>query len=127
MTETTPRPSKKTDYCIVLNGPSVEKGWRDCIAQVRNAMVEAWERLTEAPAERSERQYQLAGELAARTLDGKRLPQWQYKISDAGRLRYLVDDAPVVDNRGRRQFAGRVIVVAADPGHPGDTDKRRRR
>lgn len=124
---TVPRPQKKAEYLIFFDGPRVEKGWNDCISQVPNAMADAWDQLTTDPLHRSDRQYQLQGSLATKTIDGTPLPQWQYKVSDGGRIRYLVDDSPVLDGRGRPKAAGRVVVVDASPGHPKDTEKRKGR
>lgn len=121
------RPAKKNDYLIFLDGYGVEKGWRECVSQLANAMADAWDRLTTEPGVETERQYQLSGDLAEKTVDGTKLPQWQYKISDGGRIRYVIDATPVKNDRGRVQNAGRVIVVDASPGHPKDTEKRRGR
>ncbi|MDD2859104.1 MAG: hypothetical protein PHU75_10575 [Candidatus Nanopelagicales bacterium] len=116
------RPLKRHEYVIVFQGTGVQKGWDDCVAAVRNAMVEAWEQLTLAPLEESQRQYQLRGSAATVNYQGVALPQWQYKISDGGRLLYLVDSAPVM-KRGKQVHAGTVIVVEASPGHPKATER----
>lgn len=118
-----PRPRKSTDFQVCFQGSSVEKNWNDCVAAARNAMGSAWDALTASPASENGRQYQLRGDDATRQYQGQALPQWEYKITDGGRLIYLIDSAPVLDNKGRQLFAGRVIVVEASPGHPKWTEK----
>lgn len=113
-----PRPHKNSDYRILTMGPGVEKGWRDCVAAARSAMSDAWDQLTEAPTEQAPRQYQLRGDDAYANYQGARLPQWEYKITNGGRLIYLVDDSPVLDAAGRKRFAGTVYIVEASAKHP---------
>ena len=107
---------------MVYQGVAVEKGWKDCLAVARNATVEAWEALTLAPLDGSQRQYQLRGDEATVTHQGVSLPQWEYKITDGGRILYLVDERPVLKN-GKAQWAGTVIIIEASPGHPKRTEK----
>jgi len=53
----------------------------------------------------------LKRELAAVTFRGRRLDQWQYEVTGAGRIWYLVDE------EGRTCW-----ITFASPGHPGATD-----
>ena len=58
------RPLRKVEYEIVHISRQAEKGWRDALATHRNAVVEAWERLTTEPTrEDGERVYRLKGAL----------------------------------------------------------------
>lgn len=57
------------------------------------------------------RQHQLKGSLATGEFDGRSLPRWQYEVTGAGRIWYLVD--------GERRT---VWVQAASTGHPKATD-----
>jgi len=49
----------------------------------------------------------LKGDLASVTHKGKVLPQWQYEVTGAGRIWYLVDEATRT-----------LWLVAATSGHP---------
>ncbi|MHB0928330.1 MAG: hypothetical protein ACYC3W_05320 [Candidatus Nanopelagicales bacterium] len=118
-----PRPLKSAEFQILFQGKSVVADWTDCLASAHNAMVDAWDALTASPDEESARQYQLRGDEAYRDHQGKRLPQWEYKFSDGGRILYLLDAEPVRNAKGRQTYAGRVIVVEASPGHPKHTER----
>jgi hypothetical protein len=118
-----PRPSKRSDHQIVFAGAGVEREWSDCLAVARNAVCDAWYALTIDPLAVTPRQYRLRGAEATKTYQGLTLQQWEYKITDGGRLLYLVDPAPVLDSRGKQLFAGRVILLLASPGHPKHTEK----
>jgi hypothetical protein len=50
--------------------------------------------------------------LASKAHDGKVLEQWQYEITGAGRVWFLIDEA----NR-------RVLLVEVTLGHPSKTDR----
>jgi hypothetical protein len=120
-----PRPLRRTEYAIFFISRSAEKGWPDSLAIARNAVVDAWERLTTEPAEETERQYRLKGDLATGTYQGRSYERWQYKLTDGGRLWYYVE--PPAGPR----VPGRVLVVEVSPGHPKQsqrvTGRRRRR
>jgi hypothetical protein len=118
-----PRPHKISDFLIVFQGMSVQKQWQDCLAVARNATTDAWDALTVAPDRLSPRHVQLRGDLAFRTHQGTALPQWEYKISDGGRLIYLINNDPVTNARGKQTHAGTVILIDASPGHPKHTEK----
>jgi hypothetical protein len=118
-----PRPSKRSDYQIVFAGAGVEREWANCLAAARNAVCDAWDALTSDPLMVTPRQYQLRGSEATKTYQGATLPQWEYKITDGGRLLYLVDSEPVLNTRGKPLFAGRVVLLLASPGHPKHTEK----
>jgi hypothetical protein len=87
------------------------KGWSAIKAQSRSNLTRAWDELTADPRRVDQRQHQLKGSLATGTLDGRALEQWQYEVTGAGRLRYLVDDE-----------THEVWIVSASPGHPRDTE-----
>jgi hypothetical protein len=71
-------------------------------------------RLTADPRRRinPDRHHRLRGELASKLHDGKSLEQWQYEITGAGRVWFLIDD----DKH-------RVWFVEVALGHPSKTDK----
>lgn len=108
---------------MVFAGTGVEREWSDCLAVARNAVCDAWDALTADPLAVTPRQYRLRGAEATKTYQGAALPQWEYKITNGGRLLYLVDARPVLDVRGKPLFAGRVVLLLAVPGHPKHTEK----
>ena len=86
-------------------------GWEQiCTAAAANASV-AWEKLTDDPRARSERQHPLRGDLGAREVSGRTMEQWQYEVTAGGRLWYCIDD----DRRT-------VWIMDAMVGHPKATD-----
>lgn len=86
-------------------------GWEQvCAAAPANARV-AWERLTNDPRTRTERQHPLKGVLGTREVSGQALEQWQYEVTAGGRLWYCIDD----DRRT-------VWLMEAMVGHPKVTE-----
>lgn len=71
----------------------------------------AWERLTEDPSARSERQHPLRGSLGTREVSGQTMEQRQYEVTAGGRLWYCIDD----DRRT-------VWLMDAMVGHPKATE-----
>lgn len=114
-----PRPHKRAEYLLVFITRQAEKGWRDCLATARNATVDAWDRLTTAPTVEDERLYRLKADYATGMHDGRTFERYQYKITDAGRLWYFVEET-----KGAKT-AGRVLLERCEPGHPKETEKRR--
>lgn len=112
-----PRPLKRAEFELVFITSEAQKGWTDCLAAARNAMVEAWEHLTRTPEMRSARLYPLKGDLRYGSYRGQTYERFQYKFSDAGRLWYFVEHAP----KGSRT-AGRVLLERCMPGHPKETE-----
>lgn len=117
------RPHRKDEYLPFFKDLAAAKGWEQCRAQLQNAATEAWDQLVKHPKEHSDRQYRLRGDFASGQLDGEWYEQWQYKVSDAARIRYLVDDRPVLNSSRKPVAAGRIVIVEASPGHPKDTEK----
>jgi hypothetical protein len=115
------RPLKRSEYEIVFITRDAEKGWTDCLATVRNAVVEAWEQLTLEPLHESPRQYKLREDYATGTYQGVTYDRWQYKLSNGGRIWYFVD------TKTKTKFTGRVMLERVEPGHPKQTDGRQRR
>lgn len=87
------------------------KGWEQiCTAAPANARV-AWERITGDPRQRDNRQHPLKGSLAERTVNGRRMRQWQYEVTAGGRIWYCIDDAAMT-----------VWMTDAHVGHPKATE-----
>lgn len=59
-----------------------------------------------------DRQHRLRGDLATHRHNGQDLEQWEYEVTSAGRVRYVLDD------RTRT-----VWLIYASPRHPKDTDR----
>lgn len=121
------RPSKTTEFTLVISGSRVRRGWDECVRAANNNMAQAWDQLTRTPKAVSDRQTQLKGVMSHRTYQGRELEQWQYEFSSGGRLIYLIDPTPVLNSRGKQQSAGTVIVVEASVGHPKRTERVRGR
>lgn len=113
------RPLKRVEYEIVFITRQAEKGWQDCRAVALNALVHAWERLTTAPTHEDSRLYRLKADYATREYEGRTYDRYQYKITDGGRLWYLVRPAP----KGAK-IAGQVLLERCEPGHPKETERR---
>jgi len=112
------RPLRKVDYEIVHISRQAEKGWRDALATHRNAVVEAWERLTTEPTrEDGERVYRLKGDLGQATYRGNTYARYQYKIPGGGRIWYFVEPS----REKKAKIAGRVLIEDAHTAHPNET------
>ena len=114
-----PRPTKNIEYEIVFGGAGAERGWTDLKATAKNALVDAYDYLVAHPTRESDRCYQLRGDLGTVVVNGVKLPQWQYKVTNGGRLWYAVE---LYAKEGKPRSAGRVIITSASPGHPKETD-----
>ncbi|WP_194816381.1 hypothetical protein [Nocardia sp. XZ_19_385] len=112
-----PRPLKRSEFEITFGTRTAEKGWVDCLAAARNAIIDAWDQLAREPEAESGRLYPLKGSLRYGTLGGRTYQRYQYKFTDGGRLWYFVNPAP----RGGRN-AGQVLLERCTPGHPKDTE-----
>ena len=87
------------------------KGWEQiCAAAPANART-AWERITDDPRQRDQRQHPLKGSLGHRSVNGEELEQWQFEVTGASRIWYCIDDATRT-----------VWITDASPGHPKATD-----
>jgi hypothetical protein len=86
-------------------------GWANLVRQARSNLDRAWLQLTTDPRHTSERQHQLQGLLAWQLFDGRTLDVWQYEVTAAGRIWYLVDDEMKT-----------LWLVHAGPAHPKRTE-----
>lgn len=87
------------------------KGWDELAAAAPSNLRAAWERLTTDPRRHDARQHRLKGSLGTRAVAGRALEQWQYEVTGAGRIWYVVDDE-----------ARTVWLTGASVGHPKATD-----
>jgi hypothetical protein len=88
------------------------KGWSDLCAEAAGNTRRCYEALRGDPLSMRDpdRQHRLRGRLATATLGGTEFPQWEYEVTNGGRVRYLVD-------RSKRT----VHLVYASTRHPRDT------
>jgi len=106
-----PRP-----WRFVFGSKKAADAWYEFCNSHRNAADAAWVAITSNPTVTTERQHQLKGRLGEVMYEGRRLPQWQYEPTGAGRVWYLVDE----EQR-------KLVLTHAGAGHPGATDKGKQR
>jgi hypothetical protein len=117
-----PRPTKRSEYQIILATREAEKGWQDLLATARNAATDAWYFLTSRPnATNYEYCYRLSGRLSTVRIHGIDYERWQYKPTKSGRIWYAI--APAAKGS---QHAGTVLIERVTTGHPNQTVKRHR-
>jgi len=89
------------------------KGWEDMARQFPANARRAWHVLCTNPGLpiNPARQHKLRAEFASVAVGGRRMEQWQYEVTGAGRLWYAVDDQKRV-----------VWLTMAAPGHPKSTE-----
>jgi hypothetical protein len=107
-------PARAGEYELRFGTGDAAKGWEELCRQApANARV-AFDAIrgNPRPTPPSERQHRLKHDLAWGTHGGQRLEQWQYEVTGAGRIWYLV-------NHQTRT----VWLVHAGPGHPKATDR----
>jgi hypothetical protein len=104
-------PPSATGWDLRYGTSDAVDGWEQiCSAAPANARV-AWEKITEDPRSRTERQHPLRGGLGSREVSGRTMAQWQYEVTAGGRLWYCIDD----DRRT-------VWLMDAMVGHPKATE-----
>lgn len=102
------------EYDIRFDNAESAKGWEELASCAPANLRRAFEGIRDAPRPNppTERHHRLRGSLATAARRGDILEQWQYEVTGAGRLWYLVDDATRT-----------VWVTYAGPGHPKATDR----
>lgn len=101
---------------FVFGDLTAAKGWLDLLRAAPAQLDQAWVMITSDPLRTDHRQHQLKGSLSMGRHRGELCPQWQYEVTGAGRVWYLVD-------RERRTL----ILTHAGVGHPKVTERPRRR
>ncbi|MDR8407723.1 hypothetical protein MTP10_03095 [Nonomuraea sp. 3-1Str] len=88
-------------------------GWEELCRHALTNTRRCFEALRADPRSRAnhERQHRLRGDMATHRHNGKNLEQWEFEVTNGGRVRYVIDDA-----------ARTVWVIYASPRHPKDTD-----
>lgn len=112
------RPSKTTEYTLRFGSTAASKGWADFKATANNALADAWDHLVRHPEESSERCYPLKGKHFGSANFGEHsYVQWQYKVTDGGRIWYIV-----VPASKKEKGTGTVIITRCSTSHPKETD-----
>ncbi len=86
-------------------------GFLDLGARMPGPTREAWLQLGADPRHHTARQHRMKGGLASGLFRGESFEQWEYEVTGAARIRYLIDDA---------KKTARLVEV--NVGHPKDTE-----
>jgi hypothetical protein len=88
-------------------------GWEELSRQAPGNLRRAFEKIRSAPraSDEPERQHRLKGKLGSATWKGQVLQRWQFEVTSAGRIWYLIDDETRT-----------CWIVRAGTGHPKVTD-----
>jgi mRNA-degrading endonuclease RelE of RelBE toxin-antitoxin system len=101
------------EYDVRFATSQAAQGWDELDRQARASLRRAFDALRADPRSRSnpERQHRLRGDLGTAHWKGVLLERWQFEVTGAGRIWYLIDDE-------RRT----VLVTYAGNGHPKATE-----
>lgn len=103
-------------WTFIYGDLQAAKGWEQLCKSAPGPADAAWVAITSNPTHTDQRQHRLKGNLKNGKHKGEELPQWQYEVTGAGRVWYLVDEK----NR-------LLVLTQAGPGHPGATDRGKQR
>jgi hypothetical protein len=107
-----PSPPTDQEWEIRFRSTSAVKGWTELARQAPGNTSQAWQVMRHAPGEnRSRRHKRLKGALASRVQEGQPCPVWQYEVTAAARIWYLID--------AERHT---VWLIHAGTGHPKATE-----
>lgn len=107
-------PPRQGEWELRFATGEAASGWEELCAQAPGAARDCYDALSRDPRDRSassSRLHQLKGDLATRDVKGRKLEQWQYEITGAGRVWYCIDDQQ-----------RRVLMTLATTGHPKATE-----
>jgi len=109
-----PRPPVPPEWDLRFATKAAAENWEKLSNVAAGNCAEMHARLTRDPRDRinPDRHHRLKGELAVGRHDGKELEQWQYEVTGAGRVWFLIDDS-----------RHRVLLTAVTLGHPSKTDR----
>jgi hypothetical protein len=87
-------PATGSQWGIRFASADAASGWELLCKQAPGPTHQAWRLLRDQPRPdpHTRRQHPLLDDLAHRTYRGRELEQWQYEVTGAGRIWYLVDD-----------------------------------
>jgi len=91
-TDVAGRPLRRSEFVIRFESPKAMRGWTDVLAVRRNALVDAWEKLTQAPLVSTELCYRMTNDFAVIVRNGQSHDRWQLKLNerDGVRIWYYV-------------------------------------
>lgn len=106
------RPAKNHEWTLRCASREVAEGWENLCKQQPGVIATLYDQLTENPrhVDNRARQDVLRGNLRVEMINGDLLEQWQYKISNGGRVWYAIDDKTRV-----------VWITKASASHPNET------
>jgi hypothetical protein len=107
-------PPRRGEWELRFATSDAADGWEQLCSQAAGPTRECFDALSRDPRDRGSsagRIHQLKGQLATRDIKGRKLEQWQYEVTGAGRVWYCIDDANL-----------RVLLVLASVGHPKETE-----
>jgi hypothetical protein len=95
------RPLRKSEFVILFDSSNARRGWADALAVRRNALVDAWEKLTATPTTRSVLCYPLLKDHAIVVRNGESHQRWQLKLNERDGVRiwfYVVGQTVFIEN-----------------------------
>jgi len=106
-------PARPGSYTLRFASSEAVKGWEELCRQAPGNTRTAFEAIEAdpCPTPSTARHHPLKGQLATGTHAGMTLPQWQYEVTGAGRIWYLVDHETHT-----------CWIHLAGTGHPWQTD-----
>lgn len=106
-------PPRPGGFEVRFDNTEAAKGWEELCQQAPGNMREAFERLeaNPRPAVPTGRQHPLKYDRATAMHRGRPMPQWQYEVTGAARIWYLVDEEALT-----------CWVTHASTGHPKATE-----
>jgi len=106
-------PPTGDEYDLRFASNQAAVGWEELGRHAGPNLRRAFDAIRANPRSRSspERHHRLKGSLATAMWKGEPLERWQYEVTGAGRVWYVIDDA--------RRIAW---ITYAGPGHPEATD-----
>ncbi|BCB83557.1 hypothetical protein [Phytohabitans suffuscus] len=107
-------PARPGEYHLRFATADAAKGWEDLCRQAPANTRTAFEsiRADPVPFPATERHHRLKHDLGVGRHDGRAMEQWQYEVTGAGRVWYLVD-----------RKARTVWLTYAGTAHPRPTDR----
>jgi hypothetical protein len=109
-----PAPATGTQWHLRFASKSAAQKWEALCNAAAGNCAAMHAQLSKDPrqAQNPSRHHRLKGALATAMHAGQQLEQWQYEITGAGRVWFLIDDAKHT-----------VRLVLVEQGHPSKTDK----
>jgi hypothetical protein len=108
-----PRPASGDQWTLRFSKAEAAKDWELACNQFAENAARAFDWLTQDPRRHDARNHRLRGELGTGTHRGHALERWQYELTAAARVWFLVEDA-----------ARTVWIEAVYLGHPKQTERR---